>query len=82
MEHPENSAEYAGLVVNKGVEQPSSINPYLKRGRFVRRSLTAGDYVEGILKDLGTPQSHHLIIIGKGGGISTCYTHSRHCFEF
>ena len=39
-------------------------------------------YVEGILKDLGTPQSHHLIIIGKGGGISTCYTHSRHCFEF
>ena len=38
MEHPENSAEYAGLVVNKGVEQPSSINPYLKRGRFVRRS--------------------------------------------
>ncbi|MBO5965524.1 MAG: methylmalonyl Co-A mutase-associated GTPase MeaB [Bacteroidaceae bacterium] len=50
MEHPENSAEYAGLVVNKGVEQPSSINPYLKRGRFVRRSLTAGDYVEGILK--------------------------------
>jgi LAO/AO transport system kinase len=50
MEHPENSTEYAGLVVNKGVEQPSSINPYLKRGRFVRRSLTAGDYVEGILK--------------------------------
>ena len=50
MEHPENSSEYAGLVVNKGVEQPSSINPYLKRGRFVRRNLTAGDYVEGILK--------------------------------
>ena len=50
MEHPENNAEYAGLVVNKGVEQPSSINPYLKRGRFARRSLTAGDYVEGILK--------------------------------
>ena len=37
-------------MVNKGVEQPSSINPYLKRGRFVRRSLTSGDYVEGILK--------------------------------
>ena len=50
MEHPENSSEYAGLVVNKGVKQPSSINPYLKRGRFVRRSLTSGDYVEGILK--------------------------------
>lgn len=35
-------------------------------------------YVEGILKDLGTPQSHHLIIIRKGGGTSTHYTHSRH----
>ncbi len=50
MEHPENSAEYAGLVVNKGVEQPSSRNPYLRRGSFVRRQLTASDYVEGILR--------------------------------
>lgn len=50
MEHPENSAEYAGLVVNKGVEQPSSRNPYLRRGSFMRRQLTASDYVEGILK--------------------------------
>ena len=31
MEHPENSEEYKGLVVNKGIEQPSSVNPYLKR---------------------------------------------------
>ena len=50
MEHPENSAEFAGLVVNKGVEQPSSRNPYLRSGSFVRRKLTASDYVEGILK--------------------------------
>ena len=50
MEHPENSAEFAGLVVNKGVAQPSSRNPYLRRGSFVRRKLTASDYVEGILK--------------------------------
>ena len=50
MEHPENSAEFAGLVVNKGVAQPSSRNPYLRRGSFVRRQLTASDYVEGILK--------------------------------
>ena len=28
MEHPENSEEYKGLVVNKGIEQPSSVNPY------------------------------------------------------
>ena len=50
MEHPENSSEYAGLVVNNGVEQPSNINPYLKRKRFARRQLTANDYVEGLLK--------------------------------
>lgn len=31
MEHPENNEEYKGLVVNKGIEQPSSVNPYLKR---------------------------------------------------
>ena len=50
MEHPENSAEFAGLTVNKGVAQPSSRNPYLKRGSYVRRRLSAADYVEGILK--------------------------------
>ena len=26
----ENSEEYKGLVVNKGIEQPSSVNPLLK----------------------------------------------------
>ena len=39
MEHPENSAEYAGLQVNSGIEQPSIINPYLKRNRFRRRDV-------------------------------------------
>ena len=39
-------------------------------------------YVEGILKDLGTPQSHHLIIIGKGGGTNMYYTHTRHSLSF
>lgn len=50
MEHPENSSEYAGLVVNEGVAQQPLVNPYLKRNRFARRQLTAADYVEGILK--------------------------------
>ncbi len=50
MEHPENSSEYAGLQVNSGVEQPSIINPYLKRNRFRRRELSVGEMVEGILK--------------------------------
>lgn len=51
MEHPENSAEYAGLSVNKGVEQPSIVNPYLSRFRKKRQHIyTAGEYVDGILK--------------------------------
>lgn len=50
MEHPENSSEFAGLTVNKGIGPVSIVNPYLKKGRFARRKLTAGDYVEGILK--------------------------------
>ncbi len=50
MEHPENNEEYKGLTVNKGVAPVTTVNPYLKRGSFVRRKLTANDYVEGILK--------------------------------
>ena len=49
MEHPENDELYTGLTVNKGIEQPPSINPYLKK-RTRRRLYTAGEYVEGILK--------------------------------
>ena len=50
MEHPENSSEYAGLQVNSGVEQPSNINPYIKRGRFRRHELSTSEMVEGILR--------------------------------
>ncbi|MBR2881654.1 MAG: methylmalonyl Co-A mutase-associated GTPase MeaB, partial [Prevotella sp.] len=50
MEHPENSEEYKGLTVNGGVEQPSIINPYLKRNRFRRRELSVAELVEGIVK--------------------------------
>ena len=45
MEHPENNPEYAGLTVNSGVGPVTSVNPHLNRNRFVRRRLTAGDYV-------------------------------------
>ena len=48
MEHPENSEEYKGLTVNAGIEQPERVNPYFKRAK--RRQMTAGQYVEGILK--------------------------------
>ena len=51
MDHPENSEEYKGLTVNKGIEQPATVNPYLKnRKRPQRRQFSAGEYVEGILK--------------------------------
>ena len=50
MEHPENSAEYAGLQVNSGVSEQHIINPYLKRGRFRRHELSVDEMVEGILR--------------------------------
>lgn len=48
MEHPENSAEYQGLKVNKGVNGQPIVNPYFKRVR--RTDLTVQDYVQGILR--------------------------------
>ncbi|AVM53702.1 methylmalonyl-CoA mutase metallochaperone MeaB [Bacteroides zoogleoformans] len=51
MEHPENNEAYKGLVVNAGIEQPSSVNPYLKnRPKRKRRKLSVADFVEGIVK--------------------------------
>ncbi|MCI5561100.1 MAG: methylmalonyl Co-A mutase-associated GTPase MeaB [Phocaeicola sp.] len=51
MEHPENSEEYKGLTVNKGIEAPSIVNPYLKnKPRIKRKQFTPAEYVEGILK--------------------------------
>lgn len=51
IDHPENSAEYASLTVNKGVAQPPMTNPYLKlKARPRRRNITAAEYVEGIRK--------------------------------
>ena len=51
MEHPENNEEYKGLTVNQGVEQPSTVNPYIKlKSRPKKRLMTAGEYVEGIVK--------------------------------
>ena len=48
-DHPENDDQYAGLTVNKGIAQPPIVNPYLTVRRK-RRQLSAGEYVEGILK--------------------------------
>ena len=51
MEHPENDKAYKGLTVNAGIEQPSSVNPYLKnRPKRKKRELSVSDYVDGIVK--------------------------------
>ena len=51
IDHPENSAEYASLTVNKGVAQPPMTNHYLKlKARPRRRNITAAEYVQGIRK--------------------------------
>ena len=52
IEHPENSPEYEGLRVNKGIPQPEAMNPNIAaRLKMIRRrTLTVDDYVEGILK--------------------------------
>ena len=47
MEHPENSGEYKGLAVNKGIEQPSSVNPYLKR-KPKKRQLSVASLLRGL----------------------------------
>ena len=69
MEHPENNEAYKGLVVNAGIEQPSSVNPYLKnRPRRKKRELSVSDYVEGIVKGdvtvLSEDQQHRLTVSG------------------
>ena len=46
--HPENDAEYAGLQVNAGVEQPPAINPYF-RPKMRQPRLNAQAYIDGIL---------------------------------
>ena len=48
MKHPENDSQYKGLIVNKGVSHPPSVNPYrAKRKKSTIRS--ADEYVKGIL---------------------------------
>ena len=63
MEHPENSSEYKGLTVNSGVEQPSTVNPYLKRGRYKRHEYTVDEMVEGIVKGNVTVLSQAVTLI-------------------
>ncbi|MGI6073352.1 MAG: methylmalonyl Co-A mutase-associated GTPase MeaB [Fermentimonas sp.] len=48
MKHLENDSAYKGLKVNKGIVQPPSINPYLKK-KERSNILSVDEYVDGIL---------------------------------
>ncbi|MDR0733181.1 MAG: methylmalonyl Co-A mutase-associated GTPase MeaB [Dysgonamonadaceae bacterium] len=48
-EHPENSAQYASLNVNRGIAQPPAVNPYPTE-RKKRRDYTPAEYTEEIRK--------------------------------
>lgn len=61
MVHPENNEKYKGLMVNKGIERPSSVNPYLKRPK--KRHLSVNDYVEGIIKGDVTTLSRAVTLV-------------------
>ena len=64
MEHPENSEEYKGLTVNAGIEQPSTINPYLKlRKKPRRREFTVDEFVDGIVKGNVTVLSQAVTLV-------------------
>lgn len=64
MEHPENSEEYKGLTVNKGIEQPSSVNPFFKGRRFARQpKLSVSEYVDGIIKGNMTVLSRAVTLV-------------------
>ncbi|MDR1273338.1 MAG: methylmalonyl Co-A mutase-associated GTPase MeaB [Odoribacteraceae bacterium] len=51
MKHPENESCYAGLAVNKGIEQPDSLNPAIadRLGLLKKKELSVDDYLSGIL---------------------------------
>lgn len=50
MKHPENDSKYLGLNVNKGIEKPPSINPYLQSRHQRRREYSIDEFTAGILE--------------------------------
>jgi len=64
--HPENEPAFTGLSVNKGIEQPDtvnsdSVNRFLKKNQ--RKELTVGQYFEGILQGNRTILSRAVTLI-------------------
>jgi len=62
MHHPENEEHYKGLAVNKGIPQPPSVNPRLKRKKRLQVQSSAY-YVEGILKGNVTILSQAITLV-------------------
>ncbi len=62
MRHPENDPQYTGLTVNKGITQPPSVSPYLKK-KLQRKIYTSAEYVEEILKGNITVLSQAVTLI-------------------
>ncbi len=62
MKHIENDDKFLGLNVNKGIEQPPVINPYLSK-RTARKQFTSTEYLEGILKGNITVLSQAVTLI-------------------
>ena len=60
--HHENNPKYQGLNVNKGIERPPSINPYLK-GRHKPKKYTVDEYVAKILEGNITTLSQAVTLI-------------------
>lgn len=51
IQHPENDKCYKGLKVNKGISEQPTVNPYMKNfKKYKRKTYSAAEYVEGILK--------------------------------
>ncbi|MFA6589552.1 MAG: methylmalonyl Co-A mutase-associated GTPase MeaB [Bacteroidales bacterium] len=62
MKHPENDAQYQGLTVNKGINQPPIINPYSKK-RSQRKTYSVEEFVQGILSGNNVILSQALTLI-------------------
>jgi len=62
MHHPENEKEYKALAVNKGIAQPPTVNPRLKRVKRLEVK-SSSYYVEEILKGNVTVLSQAITLI-------------------
>ncbi|MGL4993127.1 MAG: methylmalonyl Co-A mutase-associated GTPase MeaB [Bacteroidales bacterium] len=60
-DHPENNSLYQGLNVNKGIAQPPTVNPNLKRKK--REKISANKYVDEILKGNRTILSQAVTLV-------------------